>query len=49
MGLLPAETARNFAKLEPYGFFILLALFYTGIISQIIMHIIRFSNAMLRG
>ena len=49
MGLLPPENARSFAKLEPYGFFILLALFYTGIISQIIMPIIRFSNSLLLG
>lgn len=49
MGLLPPESARSFAKLEPYGFFILLALFYTGIISQIIMPIIRFSNSLLLG
>ncbi|NLX17810.1 MAG: site-2 protease family protein [Desulfobulbus sp.] len=49
MGLLPPQTARNFARLEPFGFFILLALFYTGIISAVIMPIIRFSNSLLLG
>ena len=49
MGLLPPESARSFAKLEPYGFFILLALFYTGVISSVIMPIIRFSNSLLLG
>lgn len=49
MGLLSPQSARSFAKLEPYGFFILLALFYTGIISQLIMPIIRFSNSLLLG
>jgi len=49
MGLLSPQNARSFAKLEPYGFFILLALFYTGIISQLIMPIIQFSNALLLG
>ncbi|MGD9948519.1 MAG: site-2 protease family protein [Desulfobulbus sp.] len=47
MGLLPPESARSFAKLEPYGFFILLALFYTGMISWLIMPIIRFSQSLL--
>jgi len=49
MGLLPPETARSYAKLEPYGFFILLGLFYTGAIGWLIMPIIRFSNSLLLG
>ena len=49
MGLLPPATARSYAKLEPFGFFILLGLFYTGIISWLIMPIIRFSNTLLLG
>ncbi|MGE4559323.1 MAG: site-2 protease family protein [Desulfobulbus sp.] len=49
MGLLPPESARSYAKLEPYGFFILLGLFYTGMISWLIMPIIRFSNSLLLG
>ena len=49
MGLLPPETARSYAKLEPFGFLVLLALFYTGIIGRLIMPIIRFSNELLLG
>ena len=49
MGLLPPEAARGYAKLEPYGFFILLGLFYTGVISWLIMPIIPFSNSLLLG
>ena len=49
MGLLPHEAARSYAKLEPFGFLLLLALFYTGIISKIIMPIIHFSNNLLLG
>jgi Zn-dependent protease len=49
MGLLPPEAARGYAKLEPFGFFLLLGLFYTGAISWLIMPIIRFSNSLLLG
>jgi Zn-dependent protease len=49
MGLLPPAAARSYAKLEPFGFFILLGLFYTGIIGWLIMPIIRFSNTLLLG
>ena len=49
MGLLPPNAARAYARLEPFGFFILLALFYTGAISWVIMPIIRFSNSLLLG
>jgi Zn-dependent protease len=49
LGLLPPEGARYFAKLEPVGFIILLALFYTGILPRLIMPIIRFANAIILG
>jgi len=49
MGLLPPAAARSYAKLEPFGFLVLLALFYTGVIGWIIMPIIRFSNNLLLG
>lgn len=39
-GLMPLEMARNFARLEPYGFPILLLLMYTGWISSVIDPII---------
>ncbi len=49
MGILPPQTARSYAKLEPFGFILLLALFYTGIISKVIMPIINFANSLLLG
>ena len=49
MGLLPPEAARGYAKLEPFGFIVLLVLFYTGVIGWIIMPIIRVSNSLLLG
>ncbi len=49
MGILPPETARSYAKLEPFGFILLLALFYTGVISKVIMPVISFANGLLLG
>jgi len=49
MGILPPETARSYAKLEPFGFILLLALFYTGVISKVIMPVINFANGLLLG
>ena len=49
MGVLPPEAARSFARIEPFGFFILLALFYTGVIGALILPIIRFANNLLLG
>ena len=49
MGILPLEAARTYARLEPFGFIILLALFYTGIIPRIIGPIISFANGLLLG
>ena len=49
MGVLPPEAARSFARIEPFGFFILLALFYTGVIGGLILPIIRFANNLLLG
>ena len=49
MGVLPPKAARSFARIEPFGFFILLALFYTGVIGALILPIIRFSNNLLLG
>ena len=49
MSLLPPTAARGYARLEPFGFLLLLGLFYTGIIGWIIMPIIQFSNSLLLG
>jgi len=49
MGVLPPDMARSYEKLEPFGFILLLVLFYLGIISKVIMPIIRFANTLLLG
>jgi len=49
MGLLPPQQAASFAKLEPFGFIILLGLFYTGILQKIIIPIITFAQNMIIG
>lgn len=49
MGLLPPSSARTFARLEPFGFIILLGLFYSGILPRLIMPIIHFSNRLILG
>ena len=40
-GLMPPQMARSFARLEPYGFLILMLLLYTGWIDSVINPIIR--------
>lgn len=47
--LLPREMARIYNKLEPLGFFILLALFYTGIIPKIMHPLISFAQGLILG
>lgn len=49
MGLLPPEAARRYAKLEPFGFILLLGLFYAGIIGKLIIPIISYANNLLLG
>jgi len=49
MALLPPRQAMSFAKIEPYGFIILLVLFYSGVLPKVIFPIISFAqNLMLR-
>ena len=47
MGVLPPAAAHSYAKLEPVGFILLLALFYAGILGKVIMPIINFANNLL--
>jgi len=49
MGILPPEAARSYARLEPFGFILLLILFYAGLLNKVIMPIINFANALLLG
>ena len=47
--LLPRNLARVYNKLEPVGFFILLALFYTGVIPKIMRPLISFAQGLILG
>ena len=49
MGVLPRDMARSYEKLEPFGFILLLVLFYLGVISKVILPIIRFTHNFLLG
>ncbi|MFO7761118.1 MAG: site-2 protease family protein [Thermodesulfobacteriota bacterium] len=49
MGLLPRRQADLFSKLEPFGFLILLALFYLGILQKILSPIIGFAHNIIAG
>jgi Zn-dependent protease len=42
VGLLPSKQAVSFSKIEPFGFIIVLVLFYTGIANLFIMPVILF-------
>ena len=41
-GLLPSKQAMSFSKIEPFGFIIVLILFYTGIANLFIMPVVVF-------
>ena len=47
--MLPHNLARMYNKLEPVGFFILLALFYTGVIPKIMRPLISFAQGLILG
>lgn len=49
MGLLPPKTARQYARIEPVGFILLLALFYTGVIPKLTTPFIRYAYHFLIG
>jgi Zn-dependent protease len=47
LSLLPAGLAGKYQRLEPFGFIILLLLFYTGILSKILLPIITFAQSLI--
>uniref|UniRef100_UPI0040565A0A site-2 protease family protein n=1 Tax=Candidatus Electrothrix sp. TaxID=2170559 RepID=UPI0040565A0A len=49
MGVLPAEQAASYARLEPYSIILLLVLFYMGIIGKVIMPVINFTVGVMVG
>lgn len=49
MGLLPPRQAMAYARVERFGFIILLLLFYSGILPRLIMPIITFTQGLILG
>ena len=49
MGMLPPRQSAAIARLEPFGFLILLALFYTGFLQKVLMPIIALAERMISG
>lgn len=47
MGLLPNKIAASFAKIERYGFIIVLVLAFTGVLGKVIIPVISFANGLL--
>ena len=47
MGLLPPDAARSYARMEPYGFILLLVLYQLGLVSKVIMPVIDFGTRLL--
>lgn len=47
--LLPAGPAAAFARLEPFGFVIIIALFLTGALQKILLPIVSFAHMIIAG
>lgn len=47
VSLLPQDLARSFAKIEPYGFFILIGLLFTGLLGAILLPMMQIVKAIL--
>ncbi|MDH5298744.1 MAG: site-2 protease family protein [Desulfobulbaceae bacterium] len=48
-GLLPRELVPLYQRLEPFGFILLLLLFYTGTIQKIILPLVSFAHQLIAG
>nr|WP_294840136.1 site-2 protease family protein [uncultured Methylotenera sp.] len=47
VSLLPYNLARSFARIEPYGFVILIVLLFTGVLGKILQPLINIVGALL--
>jgi len=47
--MLPVSWAEKYSRLEPYGFFILIALLATGVLGKIIWTIIEYTQTLIFG
>ena len=48
-GLLPGPLAYRFSRIEPYGFFILVALLVTGLLGALLWPVIEFFMSLMAG
>jgi hypothetical protein len=46
-GLLPGPLAYRFSRIEPYGFFILVALLVTGLLGALLWPVIEFFMSLM--
>jgi Zn-dependent protease len=46
-GLLPPDLARSYASFEKYGFLLIILLAVTGVLSKLIVPLIKFANNLL--
>ncbi len=49
MGMLPPRAAYSYAKLEPFGFLLVLLLFITHVLDRLIIPIVNVSSRLLLG
>lgn len=49
VSLLPLKAARAYAKIEPYGFFILLGLLFTGVLNLLLWPLISVFTILIAG
>jgi Zn-dependent protease len=47
--LLPEGPAASLARIEPFGFIIIIALFYTGALQKVLLPIISLAHGMIAG
>ena len=47
--LLPGVAARAYRSLQPYGFIILVALIWTGVLSTLLRPVMSFANLLMLG
>lgn len=49
MRVLPADLARGYARLAPFGFILLVVLFYTGILPQLLAPFLSLADQLVRA
>ncbi|MDI6792719.1 MAG: site-2 protease family protein [bacterium] len=49
MGILPPESAYKYARLEPYGFIVLIGLIWLGLFHKVVLPIVLLLGAILLG